>query len=200
MKSGRLTNPNSAYKDFKNHKLQQYENTGLSPTAIDVLRAQLQDAQAENQRLYRAFERIYEKKLTIDEIEKALDECAKIDEALQKIEIEAEAELKSAITEGIDLRAALAEAVDILEAYIPPLPPMLDGETAAQYTDRLTGADGTGRVPYKERRFRQCSIGYHGECTDPEGKECKCPCHQFEQRRKQFLSKLPARAAGEAPE
>lgn len=57
-----------------------------------------------------------------------------------------------------------------------PQPPMLSGETTGQYTDRLTGADGTGRRPYKDRN-RQCSIGFHEECSDPEGEECKCPCH-----------------------
>jgi hypothetical protein len=61
----------------------------------------------------------------------------------------------------------------------PPLmPPPLPSESDAEYTDRLTGADGTDRVPYKERRFRQCSIGYHDECSDPQGAECQCPCHQ----------------------
>jgi hypothetical protein len=25
---------------------------------------------------------------------------------------------------------------------------------------------------------RQCSIGYHMECSDPQGEECECPCHQ----------------------
>lgn len=24
---------------------------------------------------------------------------------------------------------------------------------------------------------RQCSIGWHDECSDPEGDHCKCPCH-----------------------
>lgn len=55
------------------------------------------------------------------------------------------------------------------------MPPMLPAETLEQYTDRLTGADG-GTPPYPEHRNRQCSIGYHDECTDTKGK-CKCPCH-----------------------
>jgi hypothetical protein len=25
--------------------------------------------------------------------------------------------------------------------------------------------------------FRQCSIGYHEECSDPNGYECDCECH-----------------------
>lgn len=65
--------------------------------------------------------------------------------------------------------------------YYPEMPPLLDGETIEQYTDRLTGADGTGRVPYDHRRFRQCSIGWHAECSDngaSEGeRECECPHH-----------------------
>ena len=49
----------------------------------------------------------------------------------------------------------------------------------AQYTNRLTGADGTGRRPYDHVRFRQCSIGYHGECSQRGNPlpECECPCH-----------------------
>lgn len=61
--------------------------------------------------------------------------------------------------------------------HYPEMAPLLPGETIEQYTDRLTGADGTGRVPYDHRRRRQCSIGYHDECSDPQGKDCKCPCH-----------------------
>jgi hypothetical protein len=61
--------------------------------------------------------------------------------------------------------------------WFPEMPPMLAGETVEQYTDRLTGADGTGRVPYDHRRFRQCSIGWHEECSDPWGEQCECPCH-----------------------
>lgn len=63
--------------------------------------------------------------------------------------------------------------------WYPDMPPGLPGETDEQYTDRLTGADGTDRRPYDHTRFRQCSIGYHGECsrlrTGDEG--CQCPCH-----------------------
>ena len=62
--------------------------------------------------------------------------------------------------------------------YYPKMPPMLRHETLEMYTDRLTGADQTNRVPYNHRRNRQCSIGYHNECTDPRGTRCKCPCHR----------------------
>jgi hypothetical protein len=57
------------------------------------------------------------------------------------------------------------------------MPPLLTGETLDEYTNRLTGADGTGRRPYKHRN-RQCSIGWHGECSDPSGERCECPCHK----------------------
>jgi hypothetical protein len=58
------------------------------------------------------------------------------------------------------------------------MPPALPGETDGEYTDRLTGADGTDRQPYDHRRNRQCSIGYHEECSDPAGDTCECPCHK----------------------
>lgn len=66
--------------------------------------------------------------------------------------------------------------------WFPQQPPALAGESDDAYTDRLTGADRTSRIPYDHARNRQCSIGYHGECSerdsDPrtEG-HCQCPCH-----------------------
>jgi hypothetical protein len=67
--------------------------------------------------------------------------------------------------------------------YFPEMPPQLDGENDGQYTDRLTGADGTGRVPYDHPRNRQCSIGFHVECSERHvryGDQCRCPCHTAE--------------------
>jgi hypothetical protein len=61
--------------------------------------------------------------------------------------------------------------------WYPNRPPKLPNETDAQYTDRLTGADGAGRSPYDHDRNRQCSIGWHSECSDPLGASCFCPCH-----------------------
>lgn len=66
--------------------------------------------------------------------------------------------------------------------WFPQQPPQLDGESDDAYTDRLTGADGTGRIPYDHARNRQCSIGYHGECSERERDprtegHCQCPCH-----------------------
>lgn len=28
---------------------------------------------------------------------------------------------------------------------------------------------------------RQCSIGWHGECSDPDGERCRCACHADEE-------------------
>lgn len=63
--------------------------------------------------------------------------------------------------------------------WYPNQPPKLPGETPEQYTDRLTGADGTNRRPYDHRRNRQCSIGWHEECSDQfHTGRCECPHHE----------------------
>lgn len=54
-----------------------------------------------------------------------------------------------------------------LSEKFPPLP----DETAASYTGRLLAE------ARKAGTFRQCSIGYHEECSDRYGDECKCSCH-----------------------
>ena len=64
--------------------------------------------------------------------------------------------------------------------WFPQQPPQLDGESDDAYTGRLTGADGAGRIPYDHARNRQCSIGWHNECSDPAGQTCQCPCHTAE--------------------
>lgn len=61
--------------------------------------------------------------------------------------------------------------------WYPQMPPAMPGETDIGYTDRLTGYDGTDQCPYDHIRNRQCSIGYHDECSDQDGDRCKCPCH-----------------------
>lgn len=62
--------------------------------------------------------------------------------------------------------------------WYPSPVPALDGETDDAYTVRLTGADGTGRRPYDHPRNRQCSIGWHMECSGRRGASgCECPCH-----------------------
>lgn len=63
--------------------------------------------------------------------------------------------------------------------WYPNMPPRLPGEGRDAYTDRLTGADGTGRVPYDHQRNRQCSIGWHEECSDRDHSgQCQCPHHE----------------------
>ena len=67
-----------------------------------------------------------------------------------------------------------------IDRWYPQMPPKLDGETAEAYTNRLTGADGTNRRPCNHRRGRQCSIGYHNECSDRTNSgQCECPCHEW---------------------
>ena len=74
--------------------------------------------------------------------------------------------------------------------WYPEMPPALPDETTDQYTDRLTGADGTDRRPYDHHRNRQCSIGYHGECSDPMGHRCKCPCHEVPGSLRRFCERF----------
>ena len=69
---------------------------------------------------------------------------------------------------------------EIIKARWYPSPaPGLDGESADAYTDRLTGALGAELRPYDHARNRQCSIGYHMECSRwrDEAPGCECPCH-----------------------
>lgn len=54
----------------------------------------------------------------------------------------------------------------------PMLPPRRHGESDADWTDRIIfERRGSGRR-------RQCSIGWHLECSDPYGQECTCGCHK----------------------
>lgn len=61
--------------------------------------------------------------------------------------------------------------------HYPAPAPALEGESDAAYTDRITGADRTDRKPYDHARYRECSMGYHTTCSDPDGCSCGCPCH-----------------------
>ncbi|MFB6726750.1 hypothetical protein ACFCV3_41655 [Kribbella sp. NPDC056345] len=63
-------------------------------------------------------------------------------------------------------------------SWYPEMPPALPGETDDEYTNRLTGADGTDRRPYDHHRGKQCSIGVHEQCSDQTGDWCGCPCHR----------------------
>jgi hypothetical protein len=61
--------------------------------------------------------------------------------------------------------------------WYPNQPPALPGEDDDAYTNRLTGCLGPELRPYDHRRNRQCSIGWHEECSDRVGLSCECPCH-----------------------
>lgn len=76
----------------------------------------------------------------------------------------------------------------ILRERDMPLYPDAAKAAGVGYTDFLTGAHShnfatdpkTGKnYVYTPSRNRQCSIGYHEECSDPEGESCGCPCHQL---------------------
>lgn len=68
--------------------------------------------------------------------------------------------------------------------WYPNQPPMLDGETDDAYTNRLLGIGGS--YPYDHRRGRQCSIGWHVECSNRSNTPnipgvtdvCECPHHE----------------------
>lgn len=63
--------------------------------------------------------------------------------------------------------------------WYPMNPPALPGESDDEYTNRLLGARGEHLRPYDHRRNRQCSIGWHEECSDREHSgRCGCPCHE----------------------
>lgn len=49
--------------------------------------------------------------------------------------------------------------------------PVMDGESGIAYTKRLLSHAREAGT------FRQCSIGYHWECSDPDGESCNCSCH-----------------------
>lgn len=85
-----------------------------------------------------------------------------------------------------EAKALIAELHEILAERDMPLYPDAAEKAGVCYTDFLTGAhshkfatdpkSGENYI-YTPRRNRQCSIGYHAECTDPDGETCGCPCH-----------------------
>lgn len=110
----------------------------------------------------------------------------------QQIIAKLEAERDALKAHLAKVEAGAAKMREALEAYDPPMPPRLEDESDEAYTNRLLGAYGM-QTPYKERRFRQCSIGYHDECSDPEGERCQCPCHQFGRLREAALASSAGR-------
>lgn len=62
--------------------------------------------------------------------------------------------------------------------WYPNGAPLLPGETDETWTDRMLGANGEDQRPYDHSRNRQCSIGWHEECSDRNHSgQCGCPCH-----------------------
>lgn len=62
--------------------------------------------------------------------------------------------------------------------YYPEMPPRMRLEPLESYSDRLIGVYGDDLCPYDHHRNRQCSLGWHDECSDPYGEACECPCHK----------------------
>jgi hypothetical protein len=63
--------------------------------------------------------------------------------------------------------------------WYPVGAPALPGEDDEAWTNRMLGARGEDMRPYDHRRNRQCSIGWHEECSDREHSgQCGCPCHE----------------------
>ena len=65
--------------------------------------------------------------------------------------------------------------------WYPSPAPCLEGEDDDTYTNRLIGALGEDVRPYDHARNRQCSIGWHTECSERHllvQANCECPCHR----------------------
>lgn len=68
--------------------------------------------------------------------------------------------------------------------WYPDMPPRQDGEDDDAYTNRLLGVGG--EYPFDHKRGRQCSIGYHNECSNRSNAPhvpgvtdvCECPHHE----------------------
>lgn len=97
-----------------------------------------------------------------------------------------------------DAKEELIEQIyEVLQTRDMPAYPIAAKEAGVEYTDYLTGAhkagpfnhadDGSKDYVYTPKRNRQCSIGYHGECSDPEGETCGCPCHPIAKLIREFV-------------
>jgi hypothetical protein len=78
----------------------------------------------------------------------------------------------------------VSDTQTVIGRWYPNQPPALPGETDDAYTIRLLGG-GPGPRPYDHSRRRQCSIGWHSECSDRSNSGainkmdgCGCPCHE----------------------
>lgn len=68
--------------------------------------------------------------------------------------------------------------------WYPNQPPALPGESDDAYANRLLG----GGI-YDHRRNRQCSIGWHAECSDRDHSgRCECPHHEVVRDRHELVA------------
>lgn len=92
----------------------------------------------------------------------------------------------------MNIKKAKRELFKILRERDLPAYPDSARDAGVEYTDYLTGAGARSKgvnfstdpetgenYVYTPSRNRQCSIGYHEECSDPCGESCGCPCHQL---------------------
>lgn len=87
----------------------------------------------------------------------------------------------------MDTEKLIEEMFLVLQERDMPAYPIAAKQAGVGYTDYLTGAHTSGPFNvgpekdyvYTPDRNRQCSIGYHAECTDPAGEKCGCVCHQI---------------------
>lgn len=87
----------------------------------------------------------------------------------------------------MDPEELIYEMFDLLQERDMPAYPIAAKSAGVGYTDYLTGAHDAGPFNvspdkdyvYTPSRNRQCSIGYHDECTDPSGEACGCVCHKL---------------------
>lgn len=92
----------------------------------------------------------------------------------------------------MNLQKAKLKLFKILRERDLPAYPDSARDAGVEYTDYLTGAGAhstgvnfatdpkTGKnYVYTPNRNRQCSIGWHEECSDPDGASCGCPCHHL---------------------
>jgi len=70
----RLTKPNSKYLDAKNHKLQQYENTGHSPFAFENLVESLRKDLRQSQKSHESTKKLFrELEAELEQYKRALE-------------------------------------------------------------------------------------------------------------------------------
>lgn len=92
-------------------------------------------------------------------------------------------------------------AIEVVKGrWYPNSAPTLPGETPETWTNRVLGADGPDGRPYDHGRNRQCSIGWHNECSDRQNygaidktAGCGCPCHEERLRAPELVAEFNKR-------